>query len=125
MLSEEEKREIRKQFGALANMPPGKLERWLAAQASRQARANGDGTNHDGAGANGGDGDGHGVDLRAGRRIVELKRTKMDDLLEQDYAQMQEIVRYLERRLARRPEGDLTDSEWRRTLMSWGHDPLA
>ena len=121
MLSDEEKREIRLQFGALANMPPGELERWLASQAAHETRSNGDGARHDGDG----DGNGDRVDHRAGRRIVQLKRTKMEDLVEQDYAQMQEIVRYLQRRLARRPEGDLTDSEWRRTLMSWGHDPLA
>jgi hypothetical protein len=125
VLSEEEKRQIRQDFASLVNMPPGKLERWLATPASQ---ASGQGTRKGSAeGHGGGDGDGDDEDVghRAGRRIVELKRTRMDRLVEADYEQMAEIVRYLEQRLARRPTGDVRDSEWRRSLMSWGHDPLA
>ena len=133
MLSEEEKRRIRQDFAALVNIPPGRLERWLATPASHAAgsgNTNGNGsTNGHGntnTNTNGdGDGDGEAMSHRAGRRIVELKRTRMDRLVETDYQQMAEIVRYLEQRLARRPSGDLRDSEWRRLLMSWGHDPLA
>jgi hypothetical protein len=27
------------------------------------------------------------------------------------------------RQLAQRPDGDVTDTAWRRSLMNWGHDP--
>jgi hypothetical protein len=106
-LSEEEKRAVRKQFAAVANMPPGKLERWLTTVESKAVGERDDGVSH-----------------RAGERIVELKRTKMDDLVETDYAQMQEIGRYLERRLARRPKDPVRLRHWRHTVMNWGHDPL-
>lgn len=106
VLTEEEKREIRKEFAEVANMPPGKLERWLETDESKAV------------------GDGDDVSHRAGQRIVELKRTRMDQLIEGDYEQMQEITQYLNRRLAKRPRGDLRESPWRRTLMNWGHDPL-
>jgi hypothetical protein len=106
VLTEEEKREIRKEFAEVANMAPGKLERWLASDESK-AVGGGDDVSH-----------------RAGQRIVQLKRTRMDQLIEGDYDQMQEITQYLRQRLAKRPKGDLRDSDWRRRLMNWGHDPL-
>jgi hypothetical protein len=38
---------------------------------------------------------------------------------------MRTVVGYVHRHLAQRPDGDVTDTRWRRSLMNWGHDPLA
>jgi hypothetical protein len=108
VLTEEEKRAIRKDFGDVANMPPGKLERLLAspesAAAGKRSRS---------------------ADPRVGQRIVQLKRTKMDDLLESDYAHMQEVVSHLRKRIARTPGDAAKRAAWRAALMNWGHDPDA
>ncbi|AKK27754.1 DUF3140 domain-containing protein [Mycobacterium sp. EPa45] len=40
-----------------------------------------------------------------------------------DYAHMRKVVGYAKRHLAQRPSGDVSDSNWRYSLMNWGHDP--
>jgi hypothetical protein len=37
---------------------------------------------------------------------------------------MRRVNGYIGRHVAQRPSGDLEDSAWRRSLMTWGHDPL-
>jgi hypothetical protein len=37
---------------------------------------------------------------------------------------MRKVVGYVHRHLAQRPDGDVTDTAWRHSLMNWGHDPL-
>jgi hypothetical protein len=36
---------------------------------------------------------------------------------------MRKVVGYAKRHLAQRPSGDVGDTPWRYSLMSWGHDP--
>jgi hypothetical protein len=36
---------------------------------------------------------------------------------------MRKVVGYAHRHLAQRPDGDVSDSAWRYSLMNWGHDP--
>ncbi|MFP5322678.1 MAG: DUF3140 domain-containing protein [Acidimicrobiia bacterium] len=31
---------------------------------------------------------------------------------------------HVHRHLAQRPDGDVTETKWRYSLMNWGHDPL-
>jgi hypothetical protein len=38
---------------------------------------------------------------------------------------MAKVVGYVHRHLAQRPDGDITDTHWRYSLMNWGHDPKA
>ena len=61
---------------------------------------------------------------RDGRRIVALRRTRRDDLSDDDLAAMRKVVGYVKRHTAQRPDGDVEDSPWRHSLMNWGHDPL-
>ena len=76
--------------------------------------------------------DGHGdgrddvesVGHAMGRRIVDLLRRKRADLRDDDYGHMAKVVSYVHRHLAQRPDGDVTDTRWRYSLMNWGHDPL-
>ncbi|MFD7713219.1 DUF3140 domain-containing protein [Streptomyces sp. NPDC059785] len=98
-----------KEFDDAVNMSPGELEKWLGTDESKDS----------GQKKGGGESVGH----AAGRRIVELQRTKKSDLSDDDVAHMRKVVGYVHRHLAQRPDGDITDSTWRYSLMNWGHDP--
>jgi hypothetical protein len=37
---------------------------------------------------------------------------------------MRRVVSYVHRHQAQTPKGDIEDSNWRYSLMNWGHDPL-
>ncbi|MSX08804.1 MAG: DUF3140 domain-containing protein, partial [Actinobacteria bacterium] len=67
----------------------------------------------------GGESTGH----ESGRRIVEILKSKKADLSDDDYEHMRKVVGYCKRHLAQRPDGDITDTKWRYSLMNWGHDP--
>jgi hypothetical protein len=96
-------------FRAAVNMTAGELETWLGTDQSREV----------GQKSGGGESVGH----DSGRRIVALLRTKKADLTEADEAHMRKVVGYVHRHLAQRPDGDVTDTRWRYSLMNWGHDP--
>lgn len=99
------------EFGDVVNMAPAELERWLDRDESKEV------------GAKDEPGD-ESVGHASGRRIVAIKRTKKADLTDDDYAHMRKVVGYVRRHLAQRPDGDVTDTPWRYSLMNWGHDPL-
>ncbi len=105
-----DEKDTRADFGEAVNMTAGELEDWLKTHESRHAGQ------HDG----GGESVGH----ESGRRIVEILRTKKDDLSEKDEKHMRKVVGYVHRHLAQRPSGDVTDTTWRHSLMNWGHDPV-
>lgn len=69
-------------------------------------------------------GDGESTGHASGRRIVEILRSNKTDLTADDAAHMRKVVGYVHRHLAQRPDGDVTDTPWRWSLMNWGHDPL-
>ncbi|MFF9499581.1 DUF3140 domain-containing protein [Streptomyces sp. NPDC014656] len=98
------------EFEEAVNMPPGELEKWLEAEESKSV----------GQSTGGGESVGH----ASGRRVVELLRTKKNDLTEDDIAHMRKVTGYIHRHLAQRPTGDVTGTPWRHSLMNWGHDPL-
>jgi len=58
-----------------------------------------------------------------GSHIVTLLGTKQDDLTDDDLGTMGKVTGYVHRCLAQRPDGDVTDTRWRYSLMNWGHDP--
>ena len=103
---------IRAEFGEAVNMTAGELEKWLETDESRSVGQDSDGS---------GESTGH----ASGRRIVELLRTKKDDLGEDDLAHMRKVHGYVQRHLAQQPKKeDVETSRWRYSLMNWGHDPL-
>lgn len=103
-------RETLDAFREAVNMAPAELERWLDTDASRVVGDKGEG---------GGESVGH----ASGRRIVKLLRKRQDDYTADDFAHMRKVVGYVHRHVAQRPEGDVTDTPWRHSLMNWGHDP--
>ena len=61
---------------------------------------------------------------RAELRPVTLKGgTHLQIVTDDDYAHMRTVVGYVHRHLAQRPDGDVTHTRWRYSLMNWGHDP--
>ena len=109
-LDEDEKRETRREFDDVVNMPPKALEEWLDTEESQSVGAK--------------DGGGESVGHESGRRIVAIARKKQADLTDADYEHMRKVVGYVHRHLAQRPGGDIEHSTWRHSLMNWGHDPL-
>ncbi|MFS0701167.1 DUF3140 domain-containing protein [Cellulomonas sp. 179-A 4D5 NHS] len=103
--------EIWDDWQAAVTMTPAALERWLETEESRSVGDTG--------------GDGESTGHRSGRRIVEILRTNKTELTADDAAHMRKVVGYVHRHLAQRPDGDVTDTPWRWSLMNWGHDPLA
>lgn len=59
----------------------------------------------------------------SGRRIVHLLQNGAQT--ESDLRHMRKVVGYVARHLKQRPNGDVTHTRWRYSLMNWGHDPLA
>ena len=108
--SADQRKEIRKEFRDAVNMQPQELEDWLETEESRSV---GD--------SDSGESTGH----RSGRRIVEIKRTSVEDLTEADHDHMKKVVGYINRHLSQGgPDDDVEHSAWRYSLMNWGHDPL-
>ena len=103
---------IRREFAEAVNMTAGELEEWLGTEESQSVGQDSDGS---------GESTGH----ASGRRIVELLRTKKDDLTDDDLAHMRKVHGYVQRHLAQEPaKEDVETSKWRHSLMNWGHDPL-
>ncbi|MHA6722239.1 DUF3140 domain-containing protein [Sphingomonas sp. RS2018] len=100
-------------FREAVNMPPARLEKWLDSEESKRVGWKGE----DGEGA------GESVGHKSGKRIVAIKRTRKADLTDADYAQMKKVVGYVARHGKQRPKGDVKDTDWRYSLMNWGHDP--
>ncbi len=105
---------IYKDFGEAVNMTPSELEHFLDTDDSKRVGWKGE----DGKGA------GESVGHKSGKRIVAIKRTKKADLTDDDYAHMKTVVGYVHRHLAQGgPAKDVEHSDWRYSLMNWGHDP--
>ena len=98
------------EFDDKVNMTPKKLESWLETEESR------------GVGYKDPEGT-ESVGHRSGRRIVELLEKNKADYTESDLKHINKVVGFIHRHLAQRPEGDITETNWRYSLMNWGHDP--
>ncbi len=99
-----------REFKDVVNMSASELETWLATDEAQAVGQKSDG--------------GESVGHESGRKIVELLHTKKADLTDADEAHMRKVVGYVHRHLAQRPQGDVTQTRWRYSLMNWGHDPL-
>jgi hypothetical protein len=110
-MTEETVDEVWDDWKQAVNMTAGELEEWLGTDESRGVGDKGD---------DGGESTGH----QSGRRIVALLRSRKGDLGTDDVAHMRKVVGYVHRHLAQRPDGDVSATAWRYSLMNWGHDPL-
>ena len=111
-MADDDRDTIRREFGEAVNMTPKELDEWLGSEESQSVGQKSDGAEES---------TGH----ESGRRIVQLLRTKKDDLTDDDYAHMRKVHGYVQRHLAQEPKKeDVESSKWRYSLMNWGHDPL-
>ncbi|KUL47501.1 DUF3140 domain-containing protein [Streptomyces sp. A1499] len=90
-------------------MTAGRLEKWLETDESKSVGQ-----------SDGGESVGH----ASGRLIVRLLHTNKADLTDDNLAHMRKVTGYVHRHLEQRPDGDITDTRWRHSLMNWGHDPM-
>ena len=104
----DDQQETYDEFRDLVNMQPKELEEWLDTDESKSV---GD--------SDSGESTGH----RSGRRIVEIKRKNKDDLTDADLDHMNKVNGYIKRHKAQVPDSDVGESDWRYSLMNWGHDP--
>ena len=111
MADDAEQKELRRKFEDAVNMSPKELENWLQTEESQKVGWTREGESE-------------AIGHKSGRRIVEIKRKKVSELDEDDYAHMRKVAGYVHRHMAQRPSGDVADTAWRYSLMNWGHDPL-
>ncbi|WBY16430.1 DUF3140 domain-containing protein [Erythrobacteraceae bacterium WH01K] len=107
-MSDRSRDETYDEFYDCVNMQPKELEEWLETDESKSV---GD--------TDSGESTGH----KSGRRIVEIKRTNKVDLTDSQWSHMDKVIGYVHRHTAQKPSGDIADSDWRYSLMNWGHDP--
>lgn len=91
-------------------MTPKQLEAWLETEESKSVGQKSDGDES--------------IGHQSGQRIVEILHKRKSDYTEEDIAHMRKVVSYVHRHSAQRPDGDVTHTRWRYSLMNWGHDPL-
>ena len=117
-MTEHDPKETRRAFNEAVNMTPAALRKYLESEDSRSVGM------LPGGGRKTADVKGESVGHHMGERILELRAAKVADLTENDLADMRKVVGYVRRHSAQRPEGDVTETRWRHSLMNWGHDPL-
>ena len=106
----DDRRQVIEEFDEAVNMTPKELEEWLQTEESKSVGQS------DGAGES----KGH----ESGRMIVEILKKNKTDYSNDDIDHMRRVVSYVHRHQSHKPEGDVKDSNWRRSLLNWGHDPL-
>lgn len=101
--------QTKKDFDKAVNMTAAELKKWLDTDESKSV----------GQKKDGGESTGH----ESGRHIVRILEKKKADLTDDDLKHMRKVVGYVKRHSAQRPKGDVTDTDWRSSLMNWGNDP--
>jgi hypothetical protein len=102
--------QVVEEFDEAVNMSRKELEEWLETEESKEV----------GQKDGGGESKGH----ESGRKIVEILGKDNSDYTDDDIEHMRRVVSYVHRHQAQRPQDDVEDSNWRYSLMNWGHDPL-
>lgn len=105
----DDQQQTTKDFDEAVNMTASELKKWLDTDESKSV----------GQKKDGGESTGH----ESGRHIVRILEKKKADLTDDDYAHMRKVVGYVKRHSAQKPKGDITDTDWRYSLMNWGNDP--
>ncbi|GIG87475.1 DUF3140 domain-containing protein [Plantactinospora endophytica] len=106
---EPEVEELWQDFHARVNVTSEQLRSWLLTQGSGEQAFGAD------------------PDLglpEPGRRILAILGKRKVDLTGDDIQVMRETVDEIQDLLDTRPDGGLTDENWRRSLLDLGHDPL-
>jgi len=106
-----QKKEMYDRFRSLVNMNAAEIEKWLKTDESGSVGQD--------------SGDGRSIGSKSGSRIIKILTKEQDKLTKTDYDHMQRVISYISRHSAQGPtKSDVEDSNWRYSLMNWGHDPL-
>ena len=106
----DDRQQVIEEFHEAVNMTLKELEEWLQTEESKSV----------GQSDGGGESKGH----ESGRRIVEIKRKNKSDYTDDDVEHMKRVNGYVKRHLGQGSNNDVENSNWRYSLMNWGHDPL-
>jgi len=109
-MTEDKQEEVYQEFKGNINMAPKEIEEWLETEESKSV------------GADSGDGEPKG--RKSAKKIIGIRRKNKDELTDSDYEHMQKVNSYISRHTAQKPSGNVKDSDWRYSLMNWGHDPM-
>ena len=110
MSSSKSKTQIWSELRNLVNMAPQELADWLETDESKSV---GDSDQNESTGH------------KSGRQIVTIKRTTKDELNDDQWDHMGKVVGHIKRHLSQGgPDEEKESSNWRYSLMNWGHDPL-
>ena len=103
--------QVIKEFRSVVNLKPNQLERWLSMPDSKKLGFKDEvkaGTR------------GH----ESGRRILKILAKRRDKYTDEDLRHMQTVVGFVRQHRREKPPGDVFASNWRYSLMNWGHDPM-
>ena len=95
-------------FEKSVNMTRKELEEWLQTEESKSV----------------GQGEGESTGHESGRKIVGILQKNKSDYTDEDIEHMKKVNAYVKRHLGQGPKNNIEDSNWRYSLMNWGHDPL-
>lgn len=98
-----------KEFEEAVNMTAKQIEDWLKTDESKSVGQ--------------ADKDGNIKGRQSGKEIVEILNKNKSDYTDDDFERIKKVVSYVHRHLAQKPSGDIESSNWRYSLMNWGHDP--
>ncbi len=117
-MADPDHKQTAQEFHQVVNMTPAALRKWLDSAGSQSV-----GMTHEGERVTEEGGE-ESVGHEMGRHILALQAKKQADLGEDDYKAMRKVIGYVHRHSKQRPDGDVSDTRWRKSLMNWGHDPL-
>jgi hypothetical protein len=103
--------QVIKEFRSVVNLKPDQLERWLSMPDSKKLGFKDEvkaGTR------------GH----ESGKRILKILSKRRDKYTDEDLRHMQTVVGFVRQHRREKPPGDVFASNWRYSLMNWGHDPM-
>ena len=103
--------QVIKEFRSVVNLKPDQLERWLSMPDSKKLGFKDEvkaGTR------------GH----ESGKRILKILSKRRDKYTDDDLRHMQTVVGFVRQHRREKPPGDVFASNWRYSLMNWGHDPM-
>jgi Protein of unknown function (DUF3140) len=108
-MTDEDKKAV-SEFKKSVNMSPKQIEKWLDSDESKKVGFKENDHSES-------------VGHKSGKRIIEILNKKQSDYTEDDLKHIHKVVGYIKRHSAQKPDGDITDTNWRYSLMNWGHDP--
>ena len=97
------------EFDEAVNMTAREIEDWLKTDESKSVGRE--------------DEDGNIKGRESGKHIVKILNKKQSNYTDEDFERIKKVVAYVHRHLAQKPSSDIEDSDWRYSLMNWGHDP--